>query len=186
MHLKHRSSSGHLIHGPHGHLSRRCSGCGCADLLNMCVYCPDATPSQFHVTFSGITLCTDCVNCDDGSSAKIDGGSSINGTYLMAKDGPCGWVTESDDIPCTLTVYSGADCSGTAVPLKLAIEQQRIDANTFLLQITDEGNSILVFSATVTTEKCCASYTVSNENTSCSCGDTIILGVGGSATVTPC
>src|SRR5689334_4320998 len=56
-------------------------GCPCAAVVDPCSFCSDATPTQFHVTFIGIALCSSCIDCSDtGTSVQLSG--TINGTYL--------------------------------------------------------------------------------------------------------
>ena len=198
-HLK-SSATGHLIHGPGGHLSIGCptggggggggGGCSCLDTFAPCSLCPGDTPTQFHVSFTGISLCPGCVDCaDSGTSMKIDAGSTINGSYILAKNGACGWTTPSADVPCTATFYTGAGCTGSSAPIEFAVDLVRINASTFRLQITDAGGNILIFTADITTTACCAGFTAANANAGCGCSGTptvFSLGSGGTATVTPC
>jgi hypothetical protein len=188
-HLKH-TTSGHLYHGPHGHLSIVCpsgGGCACLDGSTPCSLCPGDTPTQFHVTFTGITLCSGCVDCDaEGISAQIDGGSTINGTYVLTKNGACGWTATA---PCTATLYTATGCSGSSAPLEFAVDLVRINASTFRLQVTDVGANVLIFTADITTAACCAGFTAPNATAGCGCSGTptvFALGTGGSATVTVC
>jgi hypothetical protein len=190
--LKH-ATDGKLMHGPHGHLVDGCGagpGCACA-ADTPCANCPDVTPLQFHVTFTGITLCLDCVACDGaGISFQIDEGSSLNGTYLLTQNGDCAWTASSMDVPCTGKTYSTGDCSGASTPLAFAVQQVRISSTQFELQVTDDSNTILLFNATLAAANCCAGYTVGNGLTTCGCaiGEDLLvtLGTGGTATVIPC
>src|SRR5690349_14216273 len=97
------SRNGHLL-SRSGHLFSDAGGCACCpdgggggacpcpDLVTPCAYCSDATPTQFHVSFTGISLCTACTDCSATStSAKVNPGSSINSTYLLSKNGNCSW-----------------------------------------------------------------------------------------------
>ncbi|MDB5353593.1 MAG: hypothetical protein JWN24_46 [Phycisphaerales bacterium] len=192
-HLKH-GPGGHLIHNAAGNLIHDCApaagGCPCIDSTG-CGSCPGDTPTRFHVTFAGITLCPGCVGCPaTGLSMKIDAGSAVNGTYLLSRNGACAWTAFADLVPCTATEYASTDCTGASSGFGFAIQQVRINATQFRLQITDSSNTILLFDATITSAACCVSYTVANALTTCACagvGPTIYaLGTGGTATVTPC
>ena len=155
-----------------------------------CPNCPDATPSQFHVTFTGITLCTGCISCDAlGVSLQLADGSAIDGTYLLTHNGDCAWTAFSTDVPASATLYLSTDCTGSPTPIEFAIQQERLNASQFRLQITDDSGTILIFDAIVNASDCCAGYMIASSLTSCGCGEdgeTIDMGHGGSATVTPC
>src|SRR5665213_2435625 len=154
--LKH-AGDGNLMHGPHGHLADGCgagAACPCPSETT-CQNCPDVTPTQFHVTFTGIALCTGCVSCDGGGvSFQLDDGAAINGTYLLTQNGDCAWTISSMDVPCTGKGYSTEDCSGTSLPLEFAVQQVRISSTQFLLQVTDDSNTVLLFNATLDAAKC--------------------------------
>ncbi|HET6246548.1 MAG TPA: hypothetical protein VFE47_02530 [Tepidisphaeraceae bacterium] len=190
-HLKHSFSTGNLLHGPTGNLVHGCAPPECAcGTTPECDNCPDATPSQFHVTFTGITLCTGCVACDGlGISVQLAEGASIDGTYALSHNGDCAWTAFAEDVPVTGEVYGSSDCSGSSTPLTFAIQQVRINGTQFRLQVTDDSNTVLLFDAVVDAANCCAGYTVDNSLMGCGCGgdgETIEMGTGGSATVTPC
>src|SRR5665213_3319291 len=109
MHLKH-NSSGNLIHGPDGHLVRACGSCPCID-ASACANCPGDTPTQFHVSFTGITPCSGCVACPaTGESLQI-GAAAINGTYLLSRNGACAWTTYSPTIAGSATLYASTSCT---------------------------------------------------------------------------
>jgi hypothetical protein len=169
-HIKH-GADGHLMHGPDGHLADGCGSgeeCACFSVFP-CADCPDITPSQFHVTFAGITLCSGCVSCDSAD---------------------CAWTIAATSVPCTGTIYGSTDCSGDSAPIGFAVQQVRVSGTQFEIQITDDSNTVLLFNATIDAAKCCAGYTVANALTACGCDgitDAIFaLGTGGTATVTPC
>jgi hypothetical protein len=164
--------------------------CLCIDSFG-CGFCPGDTPTQFHITFAALTLCTGCVSCPaTGLSMKIDAGSTINGTYLLSRNGSCAWTAFSDVVLASAHEYASLDCTGANSGFGFAIQLVRINATQFLVQITDSSNTILLFNATVTFATCCVSFTVANGLTSCACsgvGPTIYaLASGGTATVTPC
>jgi hypothetical protein len=189
--LKH-GSDGHLLHGPTGNLVRGCSSaptCDCAS-TPACANCPDATPSQFHVTFVGVTLCTGCVSCDAlGVSLQMTADSVLDGTYVLTHNGDCAWTASSTGVDASATLYPSLDCTGSPTPIGFAIQQVRINATQFRLQVTDDSNTILLFDAIVNASACCAGYTVSNSLLGCGCGEdgeAVDMGTGGSATVTPC
>ena len=190
-HLKH-ATSGHLLHGPTGNLVRDCGSPPCACPADSpCDSCPDATPLQFHVTFTDVSLCPDCVSCPDaGFSLRMNDGSVLNGTYVLTRNGSCAWTAFSTGVPCSATLYTSTDCTGDGTPVTFAIQQVRINSTQFRLQVTDDTNTILLFDAIVNAAACCAAYSVDNGLTDCGCvvGDTTVvaLGTGGSATVTPC
>jgi hypothetical protein len=190
-HLKH-AASGHLLHGPAGNLVRDCGAAPCACPADSpCDWCADATPSQFHVTFTDVSLCPDCVSCADaGFSLRMNDGSALDGTYLLARNGSCAWTAFSTSVPCSATLDSSTDCTGDGAPVGFAILLVRINSSQFRLQVTDDTNTILLFDAIVDAADCCAAYSVDNDLTDCGCvvGDTttITAGTGGSATVTPC
>jgi hypothetical protein len=191
-HLKH-GPGGHLIHNAAGNLVRDCApppGCPCVD-PTPCTLCPGDTPTRFHVTFAGVTLCPGCVGCPaTGVSLKINAGSSINGTYLLSRNGSCAWTAFSPLVPCGATEFASTDCTGANAAVAFAIQHLRISATQFRLQVTDASNTILLFDATITSSPCCVSYTVGNSLTTCGCagaGPTVYtLATGGTATVTAC
>jgi hypothetical protein len=159
-------------------------GCGCPD-GTPCSYCADATPSQFHVTFAGIMSCAGCVDCGiTATSLQVSG--SPNGTYLLAKNGPCSWTVPASS--ATATFYTEPGCAGPSVPAQFGIDLTRISATQFRLQISDGTNTVLLFNATITLADCCTSFIVANQLTACGCdsGSFITAGTSGSATLTVC
>lgn len=189
-----RGSDGNLLHGPDGDLVRQCgsgSSCPCGDGTLQCASCPDATPTQYHVTFAGIALCDGCVACGGaGVSFQMGEGGAVGGTYVLAHNGACTWIASSEVVGVTITEYASTSCDGASTPVSFAAQLVRISSSQFLLQITDDSNTILLFSGTFEAPVCCASYTATNELTSCGCGGgsggATVLGTGGTATVTAC
>jgi hypothetical protein len=184
------SRSGSLLSDANGCSCCPDSGgaCPCPDLSEPCSFCSDAVPTQFHVTFTGIALCAGCIDCSaTGTSLQLSG--SINGTYLMPANGECGWATFASDVPLSATFFTGPGCSGTSVPAQFSIAQTRISATQFRLQIADSTNTVFIFRATITTARCCTSYTATNDLATCGCTNPtgiITAGTGGLATVTRC
>ena len=189
-HLKH-SSSGNLLRASDGNLVHGCGSptCACGSTPT-CDLCPDATPSQFHVTFTGITLCSGCVSCPAaGVSFELADGCVLDGTYVLTHNGACAWTAFSTDVPCSASLFASTDCSGGPVPIGFAIQQVRISSTQFRLQVTDDSNTILLFDAIVTAGVCCGGYTVDSDLTTCGCNEDatlFTLATGGTATVTPC
>lgn len=164
-------------------------GCPCPDLAHPCSFCPDATPTQFHVTFTGVTLCTGCVNCDSTGTSLQLSGSSINGTFVLTENGTCGWSVAPSDVPITATFYTATGCTGISVPAQFGIDQIRISSTQFQLQIVDSTETVYLFRATIDLAHCCEGYTIANELTACGCvtsSSFITAATGGTATVTPC
>ncbi|HWE02451.1 MAG TPA: hypothetical protein VG326_08565 [Tepidisphaeraceae bacterium] len=190
--LKH-AADGNLMHGPHGHLADGCGGgaaCPCA-AATRCGNCPDVTPTQFHVTFTGVTICADCVSCGSGLSFQMTEGSTLEGTFVLTQNGDCAWTAFASDVGCSGKFYFSDDCSGEATEITFAVQQVRTGPTQFEIQVTDESNEVLLFSATLDAGACCAGYSVLNGLMMCGCagdGDSLIvaLGSGGTATVTPC
>lgn len=196
-HLKH-SATGHLMYGPNGHLSSGCpgsggggggggGGCACLDTVSPCSLCAGDTPSQFHVSIVGVTICADCVACGtSGPWARAGAGASVNGSYVLTKNGACGWTA---GIPAmTANLYATSGCGGSPTPLDFAVDLVRIAGNIFRLQITDAGGNVLIFTGDVTIAACCTAFTISSTG-GCGClGSPAVffIGSGGTATVTPC
>jgi hypothetical protein len=121
---------------------------------------------------------------------QITAGSTINGTYLLSRNGSCAWTCFSPSVPTTGTEYASTTCTGGSAGFGFAIQLVRTSTTQFKLQITDASNQILLFNATYTTTPCCVTFTVNNALTTCGCagtGPTIYtLGTGGTGSVTPC
>jgi len=190
--LKH-GADGVLLRGPTGKLVRDCSSeppCPCLSSIP-CPNCPDVTPTQFQVSFVGVALCEDCVVCGEkGNSLKM-AACSLDGTYLLTQNGNCAWTFDWSELHCSGTLFGSSDCSGDGETQLFSIQQVRLSATQFLLQVTNDSNTILVFNAVIEVPACCEGYTVANEQVNCECsvvdGVTFVaLGWGGTATVTPC
>ena len=164
-------------------------GCPCADLVHACSFCTDATPTQFHITFTGVSLCTGCVNCDSSGTSLQLSGSSLNGTFVLTENGTCGWSAPPSDVPVTATFYTATGCTGTPAPAEFGIDQIRISSTQFQLQVVDSSGTVYLFRATIDLATCCNGYTAPNELTDCGCAagsSFITAATGGTATVTPC
>ena len=155
-----RGPSGNLLHGSAGNLVKTCGGgCPCNSPM-ACHFCSPPIAGQFHVTFTGVGLCTTCVNCPAaGLSFNVTGGSSLNGTYILTRNGECAWTRFAVDVPCSASGYPSTDCTGTATPYTFAIQQVRISATQFQLQVISDATPILLFNAVIDVASCCAGYT---------------------------
>ncbi|HZL38015.1 MAG TPA: hypothetical protein VFC78_22055 [Tepidisphaeraceae bacterium] len=161
-------------------------GCACID-ATQCTDCTENdTPTQFHVTFSGITLPGGCTWCGGRSIGGTASGG--NGTFTLTRNGSCGWSTFSPTFAGSGTIYTDSACTLHATAINFTALLTRTSATAFRLQIVDSSSFIMLFDATYTTTPCCVSFTVSNAITSAGCygGSDVALGYGGSATVTPC
>lgn len=188
-----RGTDGTLLHEMQGHLVSQCLplSCPCPAAINACANCGDATPTQFHVTFTDVVPCPGCTACADAASGVTLAGCVINGTYLLTHNGSCAWTAAASLVPCSGRLYFATDCTGDFNAFGVAIQLVRITAGQFLLQVSDDSQRILLFNATVSAPLCCAAFSTANQNANCGCGSSggavvINVGVGGMATVTPC
>ena len=65
------------------------TGCCCGEEIEEgygCSYC-DSTPKHWTVTLSGITACSGCMNCGDGTSVDSCAVSGLNGTHVLTQVG---------------------------------------------------------------------------------------------------
>jgi hypothetical protein len=188
-HLKYKSATGHLMYGPHGHLSKSC--------FSTCGSCGTDTPESFTVSLSGLTAC-DCLG------QKIAVGD-VSGTWTLAAKGVtgtcaggCEWsVTESWDGESNYYETTSPDCSlsgdyvtynpysiqliacqlPTHIGLNVGVTYQRSDnPGTFKGLVAFNG------SATMTTD-CHGPFTLTSDYTSGSCSSSIRF-YGGTAILT--
>jgi hypothetical protein len=175
-----------------------CSGCACGSVFP-CPNCsPGPTPTQFHVTLSGITVCSGCITCPDLGTFSIQFvNTTINGTYLITQNGDCAWTAFSaaggGPIVTTANLYFSGDCTGTPQPFDFALNLVRISSTQFAFQVTDDSNTLLIFDQVLSVPTCCQSFTMTN-NAACGCYtllnsggvEGVGLGSGGTASFTPC
>jgi len=87
--------------------------CGCTASGTSCTHCDDTTPSQYTVTFSGVTICTGCVQDQNTGSyinLSYNGGFNLNGTFTLTQNTSCVW--ESTRVNAlTMEAFSDSGCT---------------------------------------------------------------------------
>lgn len=166
-----------------------------------CPNCSGATVSKYHVTISGLSICTGCVDCPDyGLSVQTTPCTTINGTFELDANGDpaCHWTAFSADlgytVPCITNIYYSDTCDGTPTPTDHAMDLGRLLDGSFLFQIIDSYDLTLMFDGSITGVDCNCPFTITNNLTSCGCYSSpylpgssyIAIATGGTASFTPC
>jgi len=184
---------------PNGGTAADCACCDgdCTASATACVNCDDVTPSQYQVTFSGVTECVGCLDVAT-TGIVITELKALNSTFTLSQTVNCEWefvltdairVDEYDDNTCTtLDLSTDRDVTitlkrnGTQWVLTMGIFGSE-DVSLFSQTIAADTNAGNQLCATV------PAFTA-NDNTLADCGNIynallgrFYAGYGGSATV---
>lgn len=82
----------------------------CCGTPEECENCTGDTPYAVYITFSGITVCTNCTSVG-ATSAKVISSPDFNTTYTATQtENECSWLADAGTL--TYRTYATEDCSG--------------------------------------------------------------------------
>jgi hypothetical protein len=160
--------------------------------ITPCSNC-DETPSEIDVYFDSVIMYTECLNCD-GKSYTVYRGTINNEknhqTFNLTQSSPCTWQETAYASNLQINRYISDDCSGTPEDITGAcVVTLTVGATTTNLNMTmaaTTGEVITLFNATFAKTSCGLIQTIYSQIPAASCSDTVVLGHGGYAVVTPC
>lgn len=112
--------SGTCIEGTDHDCDGDCSSCTAVDPGDECTHC-DVTPSQYQVTFSGVSLCTACYTTPGTTHAQVSylNGFNLNGLFTLTQTGgsSCTWkyVTPLNSIRTSIFGVGDVACSNASL-----------------------------------------------------------------------
>jgi hypothetical protein len=200
-----------IIYGPDGlrFLSDgRGNECCCGTVRcpgGTCTHCGDYVPTSFEATISGLSMCSECIDRGNGTSAKyISGDPSI--TLCLPDLSACAWewgyVTSNgliSPISVVIHAWTNATCSGSPDGIVFGHSYPTIEltrtSTGFRLRywlLYGPVQRAYLFDKTITADGCRGTYNFpSNEYTECGADPGIFAGVrvfatGGSASIHDC
>lgn len=177
-----------------------CNECASGSTCGCCADCDGDTPTEFTVTFSGVTLAlpggTSCyapggsfANCSgtDYFSASIAswGGGTI--TLTQRPGNSCAWDGTAD-IGTGITVWNNSDCTGASHQIDQIDVTLICTVGGWLLFISlnECGPDFSLFQASGFDIDCCGQTTILNEWEIANIGSDNVYAYGGQAVITPC
>jgi len=165
--------------------------CTPVDPDDECTNCDDVTPSQYTVTFSGISLCEACVGPPSRKLSWAGGFDTLNTAHVLSQDTSCKWVKT---LAAAVVVEYGSSCTADSDTVDVSIVLEKTGATTWRLYAITELTvpGLLEFGLFYDTETtssgdCSTAQAFSNQQSSCTGGSGIGLdgdaATGGDATV---
>lgn len=173
-------ASGNLMLNTSGEVAVDCGA-------KVCNNCPDSTPSQYTVTFTGVTICACSLVGPSGPYIAVTG--TIDGTYTLTQDSliACIWWCNYSGL--TYTERGSAGCTGTTgrTSTTTYIELSRY-SGTFRLSamgvFPSPSYPRIYIQNPITASTCIGSFSSSNYYTVCEVSPDYAQAYGGGATIT--
>jgi len=127
--------------------------CGCTPSAASCTHCYDVTPSQYQVTFSGVTDCG-CHNGVDVDYRQITYNTNLNDTFTLSQgSAACQWSITLTNAITSQDYSSDATCTttyGPPVDSDIIITLTKLGTTWTLTVQNDFGRRYTFFSDTQT------------------------------------
>ena len=169
-----------------------CPDCcdGCTASGTSCTHCDDTTPSQYTVTFSGVSMCDTCVSyTDEDARFDFSAGDVLNTSHTLTQATACRWEKAFSGI----AIFIGASCVSGPFGLTTTIRLERSASDWTLNVFTDytgETQGFIFYDVraadTSGADQLCSTLpSFSGDAASCAgaVGGDEAIGTGGTATV---